>query len=133
MAVLDSKYTITKREGLTLIRILDEISYDEALIIMDRLASEKLYHFRCYDLRKGKISFTHDQVKEMAAYSKHLFTEPNRYCLVVKDNFMYGIIRSYLAYRDESEHAKMTVFRRLDEGLQWLKNEQETINDVNGD
>ena len=127
MSVSTAKYSIEQSNGITTITAYESLTFDEVIGILDYIATEDIYRLRCFDMSAVQLTYTRDDVVNLASHSKQIFSEKNRSAIVVSDDLAYGIIRSLMAYRDEAQHMQMNVFREVTPAKEWLESQKSVI------
>ena len=133
MTETSPKYSIEVNDDITVISVWGSLSYDDAKFLLSKLAMENIYHFRCIDVSRVNITYTKEEVMGLSDHSKSIYKDNNRSAIIVGDDLAYGIIRSLIAYREEDAHMKMNVFRSVNKGVSWLKQQKELLQELNQD
>lgn len=129
----NTNYRFDVDDDITLVTVYHSLSYEDAKMMLSELAKKELYHFRCIDTTNISVTYSKDEVMGLSNHSKAIFEQKNRSAIIVADDLAYGIIRSLIAYREEDTHMKMNVFRTVEDGITWLKQQKKLLQEMNQD
>ena len=124
--------TIKTIDGITEIHFSKAPTIGDARDVIDRLADENSYHLRLWDFSDVLFDFTMDEIREIAAYGKTKFPEPNRMALAAPQDLAYGTLRAFEVYREEERHSIPKVFRTKPEAMEWLVVQQSLLKPAAG-
>ncbi|MDJ0916256.1 MAG: hypothetical protein QNJ05_00745 [Woeseiaceae bacterium] len=108
-------------DGVVIATYLEPASAEETRQVIRYLASTGNYRRRVWDLSQIDFPFTMDELRELAYYGREVMGEASRIAFVVKDTVGYGSLRAFSTYREGGNNAKTSVFRSLDEAMQWVQ------------
>lgn len=108
-------------DGITLVTFLEEPNLSMSKTILQYLHDSNLYHFRCFDFNGLKWHMTHDEIIELAKFSKQLFVDENYTCFTTDDDLSYGTLRELSVYREQEGLNEVGVFRTIEESIDWLQ------------
>ncbi len=119
---MSGKYCITTEEGITRVRFRREPDLEQARCVIDELAEKNAYERRLLDFTGVNPRLRMDELRDISNYEKTRFTKPNRLAIIAPEDLVYGEMRAFMVYREES-HARTMVFRTEAEAMVWLQRE----------
>jgi hypothetical protein len=120
MCTLTNFCVLDDIDGITIICLTDDMSQQDAMLLIDHLREHELYHYRLLDFNQYPCQMSSKDIEALAEYDKK-FPEKNYGALIAKDNLTYGLMRKYAAHREMDDLATIRVFRTMREGIAWLK------------
>lgn len=113
-------YSITHNDGITKIKLFDEINLEQGKVILDEIDKNYPYERRLWDFTEIDLHYSLEDIAEIAEYSKGLFTEPNKTAFYTSTDLTFGEMRQLAVYREEEGKASAKAFRNEQEAIDWL-------------
>ena len=111
-------YSIATRSECTVIRFHRDLELAEVLALIDEVAKLDDPN-RLWDVTKC-ISFTSDQLRQIAEYGKQVWPHPFKEAYVGSNDLSFGLLKMYQVYRDQ-DGEQTNVFRTEEEAINWFK------------
>lgn len=117
---MEKNYSIDIIDEVLTIRFRTAPKLDDLYGALDEVLARKPSKLRLWDLTKGGLTLTTQQLQGIAKYGKSLEFHPSKVAIVAPDMLSFGLARMFEVYR-EKESIEHGVFHTEEEALAWLR------------
>lgn len=115
---MSKPYSLEHIDDITSITFFETPSFESMKEVIDDVADNHPYEKRLWYFSGIHYDWSTVELQNISEYAKLKFIRPNKLAIIATDDFIYGIARQFMAYREEKAGAG--VFRTKEEAVMWL-------------